>query len=136
MPLVTLKIEMVASPLTAAVLVILRNPTLVAPKPRKFASAERVIARVPIEVTGEPDTENSPGADNPTLVTEPPPPVVAVMVPSAATVIVELSTLTRPSVEAVAACVGAKVVVARNAARPLASDNPLVAAVAAPAGSY
>src|SRR6185312_14601494 len=120
----------------AVVLVILRKPILVAPKPRKFASAARVIASVPLVVTGEPETENSPGTDSATLVTEPPPPVVAVSVPSALTVMVELSTLTRPRVEAVAALVGANVFVPRNAASPLARDKPFVAAVATPAGSY
>src|SRR6185437_610513 len=136
MPFVTVKTEMVACPLMAAALVIFRNPTLVAPKPRKFASAVRVIANVPLVVTGEPDTENSPGVERPMLVTVPPPPVVAVMVPSAATMIVELSTLTNPSVDAVAAFVGASVFVPRKAARPLARDIPFVATVAAPAGSY
>ena len=126
---------MVACPLIFAALVTLIKPTFVAPKPRKFASAVRVIASVPLVVTGEPDTENSPGIDKATLVTEPPPPVVAEIVPSLVTVIVELSTLTSPGVEAVATFVGANVFVLRNAVRPLARDNPLVAAAAEPAPS-
>src|ERR1043165_9147132 len=101
-PLVTVKAEIVAGPLIAAEFVILRNPTFVAPKPRKLASAVRVIASVPLVVTGEPATENSPGTEIATLVTEPPPPVVAEIVPSMPTVMLELSTFTRPTVEAVA----------------------------------
>src|ERR1700743_2904288 len=115
--------DIVTSPPMLAVLVILRALMFVAANPRKFASAVRVTVNVPLVVSGEPVTENSPGRDRPTLVTVPPPPVVAEIVPSLATMMVELSTFTRPSEEAVAALVEASVLVLRNAARPLAIER-------------
>ena len=135
-PLVNINADIVACPAMLAVFVIFRKPTFVAPKPRKFASAVRVTASVPLVVSGEPETENSPGTDNRHASDRASATGGRGDGAVALIVIVELSTLTNPSVEAVAAFVDAKVFVPRNAARPLASDRPFVAACAVPAASY
>jgi len=63
------------------------------------AVAAHVKLNVPVPVTGDPVTENSEGADKPTLVTPPPPPLTVVQTPSSRRYFV-------PSREPVPSCAG------------------------------